>query len=139
MASKQLSVNGRDIADVWSPLKDKDASGWGINRTTRGGQWEVIVPEDLADTRYTVYFQMGELNNAHLRVEVLDAEGKTVMAKDKPAWSGPVPNFAVRFPKPGQYSIRILHAGKDNGAILELANTIFVVPETADTLPPPAW
>ena len=88
---------------------------------------------------HAVYFQMnGWYGGGYLRVEVLDEEGKIVIEKDRPTWTGPIPHFTVMFPQDGEYTLRILQAGEGKFGG-RLARAIYVAPQTAPPLTGTAW
>ena len=139
-ASSTPNGYGAESKGLWNPTGEKyNAIEWWSEKTPRGGEWRVDVDEKRAALGHVVYFQR-EIwwGGGHLRVEVVDAQGRIVMEKDRPTWTGPVPNFTVTFPKSGAYTIRILHAGKGKPGG-RLARSIYVVPTTAPPLPAPAW
>ena len=148
--SKRLSAYGIESPYFWNPTGAKyNGIEWWTEERERGGEWEVTIPRERTSKRHTVYFQMSWCGGSQLRVEIVspvasslcgdsDATENLVMSRDDITWEGPILNFTVTFPKADKYKIRILQAGegKPGG---RLAETIFVVPEIAKSLPDFAW
>lgn len=135
-ATKLLSAYGTDKAAFWNPTGERyPGIEWWTEHTPRGGEWKVSVDPRQAGKPYRVFFQLEKWwGGGTLRIEVHDARGEVLWARDHPTWTGPIPNFTVTFPAAGDYVIRLLQTGKGKPGG-RLSRAIFVVP--ADSAPPP--
>ena len=138
-ASAQLG-HGMAIEGLWNPVgEEHNAIAWWGDIKPRGGEWKVDVTEELAGVEHTVYFQREKWwGPGYMRLEVMDAQGNTVMEKDRPTWDGPVPNFRTTFPTAGTNTIRILHIS-DHQPIGRVTRQIYVIPATAPPVPTSVW
>jgi len=138
--SKPLAAYGVEQTGFWNPTQSKyPGLEWWTQEAPRGGEWTVTIPEAQAGKRHTVYFQRERWSGGgYLRVEVRGPDGTLLFEKDRPTWDGPIPNFAVGFPRAGEYAIRLLDAGEGKPAG-RLSRAIFVVPETAEGLAGSPW